>query len=52
MDDLYGHPEKARLMGASARQRYEELFTGARMGERYADAYRRILASQSAARIA
>ncbi len=52
MDDLYGHPEKARLMGASARRRYEELFTGARMGERYADAYRRILASQSAARIA
>ena len=42
MDDLHGHPHKAALMGAKARQRYEDLFTGGRMGARYADAYRRI----------
>jgi glycosyltransferase involved in cell wall biosynthesis len=49
MDDLYHHPAKARLMGGKARQRYEQLFTGSRMGARYADAYRRILASQHTA---
>jgi hypothetical protein len=36
-------------MGARARQRYEQLFTGRRMGERYADAYHRILAAQPSA---
>jgi O-antigen biosynthesis rhamnosyltransferase len=49
MDELHQHPQKARLMGVNARQRYEQLFTGARMGERYAQAYRRILNTQSAA---
>jgi glycosyltransferase involved in cell wall biosynthesis len=49
MDELHQHPEKARLMGVNARQRYEQLFTGARMGERYAQVYRRILHTQSAA---
>ena len=49
MDDLYQHPEKASLMGRKARQRYEQLFTGSRMGARYADAYRRILARQRTA---
>jgi len=44
MDDLHRHPEKARTMGAGARRRYETLFTGRLMGQRYADAYRRILA--------
>ncbi len=44
MDDLHRHPEKAREMGASARRRYETFFTGRLMGQRYADAYRRILA--------
>jgi rhamnosyl/mannosyltransferase len=44
MDSLQQEPERARLMGQRARQRYEQLFTGRRMGERYADAYRRILA--------
>jgi len=48
MDELHQHPQKARLMGVKARQRYEQLFTGARMGERYAEVYRRILATQSA----
>ena len=46
MDDLHGHPHKAALMGAKARQRYEDLFTGGRMGARYADAYRRILSTR------
>ena len=49
MDDLYQHPDKAGVMGSQARQRYEQLFTGSRMGARYADAYRRILASQRTA---
>jgi rhamnosyl/mannosyltransferase len=48
MDDLQANPEKARLMGGRARQRYEQLFTGSSMGERYADAYRRILAARPA----
>jgi glycosyltransferase involved in cell wall biosynthesis len=46
MDVLHGNPEQAQLMGRRARQRYERLFTGRYMGERYADAYRRILAAQ------
>ena len=49
MDELYHQPEKARLMGVNARQRYEKLLTGARMGERYAGAYGRILTAQSSA---
>ena len=52
MDDLYHHPDKAALMGSNARRRYEQLFTGSLMGERYADAYRRILASQPSGRTA
>jgi len=47
MDELHRDPRRARLMGQNARRRYEELFTGGRMGERYADAYRRILAGHS-----
>ena len=39
----------AQLMGRRARERYEQLFTGRRMGARYADAYRRILAARPAA---
>lgn len=49
MDDLYRDADKARRMGARARLRYEQLFTGHRMGERYADAYHRILAAQPSA---
>ena len=49
MDDLHQHPETAQLMGRRARERYEQLFTGRRMGARYADAYRRILAARPAA---
>ena len=46
MDDLHQNPERAGAMGRTARQRYEDLFTGSRMGARYADAYRRILGVQ------
>jgi rhamnosyl/mannosyltransferase len=52
MDDLHHHPGKAALMGSNARRRYEQLFTGSLMGERYADAYQRILASQPSVRTA
>jgi len=48
MDELHQHPQKAMLMGVNARRRYEQLFTGARMGERYAEVYRRILNAQPA----
>ncbi|MEM8561690.1 MAG: glycosyltransferase [Pseudomonadota bacterium] len=47
MDDLYRHPDKAELMGKNARIRYERLFTGSRMGERYAKAYRTVLETTS-----
>lgn len=47
MDDLYQHPEKAKSMGQNARKRYERLFTGSRMGERYAKAYRSVLDATS-----
>ncbi len=46
MDDLHLHPDRASVMGQRARLRYERLFTGRRMGERYADAYSRILTDQ------
>jgi hypothetical protein len=35
-------------MGANARRRYEQLFTGSAMGERYAEVYRQVLASKQA----
>jgi rhamnosyl/mannosyltransferase len=47
MDELHRDPQRARQMGVNARRRYEDLFTGRRMGERYADAYRRILAARA-----
>ncbi|MCB1855987.1 MAG: glycosyltransferase [Halieaceae bacterium] len=49
MDELYRDADKARRMGARARLRYEQLFTGSNMGARYADAYRRILAARASA---
>ena len=49
MDELYRDTDKASRMGARARLRYEQLFTGRMMGARYADAYRRILAAQPSA---
>jgi rhamnosyl/mannosyltransferase len=46
MDKLHNNPETAGEMGVSARQRYENLFTGSVMGERYAEAYDRVLGAQ------
>jgi glycosyltransferase involved in cell wall biosynthesis len=43
MDELDREPERARRMGLNARQRYEDLFTGTLMGERYVKAYGQIL---------
>lgn len=43
MDEIRRHPDKAREMGANARKRYEQLFTGTLMGERYTEAYQQVL---------
>ena len=43
MDFIYYNPGRARQMGACARQRYEQLFTGRIMGERYAATYRQVV---------
>ena len=40
-----GDPEGAREMGENARRRYEQLFTGTLMGERYTEAYHQVLDS-------
>ena len=45
MDQLYFRPEMAALMGARARRRYEQLFSGALMGDRYARVYEDLLGS-------
>jgi glycosyltransferase involved in cell wall biosynthesis len=47
MDALYVDPEKASQMGARARQRYEQLFTGSQMGDRYTQAYTKVLSERS-----
>lgn len=39
MDTLHQQPELARTLGAGARCRFERLFNGHLMGERYADIY-------------
>ena len=49
MDELFSDPDRARVMGANARRRYEALFTGSAMGERYARVYRDVLAERKAA---
>ncbi len=43
MDRLYNLPDLANHMGRNARQRFQELFTGALMGTRYAAAYERLM---------
>lgn len=40
MDRIHGCPELAEAMGRRARQRFDQLFTGDLMGERYAKIYR------------
>ncbi len=42
MDRLHHNPDLAGLMGRNARRRFEALFTGERMGARYAAIYRRL----------
>lgn len=46
MNKLYHQPDLAKLMGAQARKRYERLFTGELMGQRYFDLYQRLLNSR------
>ena len=60
MDQLDARPDMARRMGIGARRRFEQLFNGALMGDRYADIYadvanrreRRIESREPAARLA
>jgi rhamnosyl/mannosyltransferase len=47
MDELYRDVAKAASMGRNARQRYEALFTGNIMGERYSRAYAEVLARKN-----
>ena len=43
MDELWTQVSKAKVMGAKARRRYEDLFTGKLMSARYANIYGRLL---------
>jgi glycosyltransferase involved in cell wall biosynthesis len=43
---LDGDPELAHKMGKAARQRYEKLFTGQKLGESYAKLYKRLVAKE------
>ncbi len=44
MDYLYYHPEEAKTLGANARQRFKEYFTGEIIGEQYVHLYQKVLA--------
>lgn len=48
MDWMHAHPDEARRMGTGARQRFERLFNGRLMGDRYADIYRSLRAPGTA----
>lgn len=48
MDHLYARTADAETMGENARRRYEELFTGVAMGQRYAEVYRDVQLAVSA----
>ncbi len=48
MDQLYYNPNRAVEMGAHARLRYEELFTGKTMGVQYVEVYHQLLLESSA----
>ncbi|MEM7078261.1 MAG: glycosyltransferase [Pseudomonadota bacterium] len=50
MDKLYEQPELAARYGCNARARYEALFTGELMGQRYAELYRGVMLKQTDAR--
>jgi glycosyltransferase involved in cell wall biosynthesis len=47
MDRLYGEPALAEAMGQGARNRYQELFTGTKMGARYAELYERLISERT-----
>jgi len=49
MDHIHQNPNAAAQMGQNARLRYERLFTGQQMGRSYADLYRRLSGSDTAA---
>ena len=49
MDKLHYHPDLAERMGRNAALRYQQLFTGQRMGERYAETYEQLLRQSSLA---
>ncbi len=42
MDKLWFDPKQAAVLGCGARRRYEQLFTGRVMGERYSALYKRL----------
>ncbi len=46
MDFIYRNADKAVEFGRNARKRYEELFTGQKMGERYYSLYNQLLDQQ------
>lgn len=48
MDFLYYHPQDAQTMGANARQRFENYFTGQIIGEQYVRLYQQVLAEAAA----
>lgn len=43
MDELHNNPERCAELGRGARRRYEALFTGALMGERYTALYHELV---------
>ena len=49
MDRLHSDPRLARHLGAGARERFDRLFTGRLMGDRYADIYRSLAADPAIA---
>jgi rhamnosyl/mannosyltransferase len=48
MDQLYFRPDMAASMGARARRRYEQLFSGSLMGDRYARVYETLAGAREA----
>ena len=48
MDYLYHHPQEAEAMGANARQRYQDYFTGDVIGKQYLDLYQKVKADKVA----
>ena len=48
MDYLYYHPQEAEAMGANARRRFENYFTGDIIGQQYAQLYQQVVAESAA----